>query len=246
MKISQSSREKKRNEKIKESLNKYIIKNKKEILLTGNKRYESKSGEYYLKNKKDNIYLIPIPISKRPSSSINSNDYSKNNLRKAKEKAILLRRIRYSYDVKERTNQSIENLAYKIYNKNSIILIQRWWRTLISVIFIQKVFRGFYFRKNKHFILGKKTFRKIYDNMKDKVTKKISDKIPIMYNIKKNNFTPQHNQKTHKLIKVSPKLRKNHSNEIIISDKNKKKINSNVLDLIRKIKIKYIKYFDKK
>ena len=57
MKIRQSSREKKRNEKIKESLNKYIIKNKKEILLTGNKRYESKSGEYYLKNKKDNNFV---------------------------------------------------------------------------------------------------------------------------------------------------------------------------------------------
>ena len=57
MKISKSSREKKRNEKIKESLNKYIIKNKKEILLTGNKRYESKSGEYYLKNKKDNNFV---------------------------------------------------------------------------------------------------------------------------------------------------------------------------------------------
>ena len=40
MKINQSSIEKKRNEKIRKSLNNYISKNKKEISLTGNKRYD--------------------------------------------------------------------------------------------------------------------------------------------------------------------------------------------------------------
>ena len=243
MKINQSSIEKKRNEKIRKSLNNYISKNKKEISLTGNKRYDSKSGEYYIKNKNDDSQLIPIPILRKPSSLINSNEVSKKNLKKAREKAVLLRRISYAYDVKQRTNQSIENLAYKIYNKKYIILIQRWWRTIMSVIIIQKTFRGFILRKKNNFnqIFNKK---KIYENMHNKVIKKVSDKIPIMNNIKRHNITPQNNKKSHKFIKISPnKINHNKSCENSKIINKSYFVNTSVIGLIRKIKDKFINHF---
>ena len=243
MKINQSSIEKKRNEKIRKSLNNYISKNKKDISLTGNKRYDSKSGEYYIKNKNDDSQLIPIPIVKKPSSLINSNEFSKNNLKKAREKAVLLRRIAYAYDVKERTNQSIENLAYKIYNKKYIILIQRWWRTIMSVILIQKIFRGFILRK-KNNINQKYNKKKIYENMYNKVIKKVSDKIPLMNNIKRNNFTPQNYKKSHRLIKMSPnKINHNKSCENSKIINKSYFVNTSVIGLIRKIKDKFINHF---
>ena len=243
MKINQSSIEKKRNEKIRKSLNNYISKNKKDISLTGNKRYDSKSGEYYIKNKNDDSQLIPIPIVKKPSSLINSNEFSKNNLKKAREKAVLLRRIAYSYDVKERTNQSIENLAYKIYNKKYIILIQRWWRTIMSVILIQKIFRGFILRK-KNNINQKYNKKKIYENMYNKVIKKVSGKIPLMNNIKRNNFTPQNYKKSHRLIKMSPnKINHNKSCENSKIINKSYFVNTSVIGLIRKIKDKFINHF---
>ncbi len=243
MKINQSSIEKKRNEKIRKSLNNYISKNKKDISLTGNKRYDSKSGEYYIKNKNDDSQLIPIPIVKKPSSLINSNEFSKNNLKKAREKAVLLRRIAYAYDVKERTNQSIENLAYKIYNKKYIILIQRWWRTIMSVIMIQKIFRGFILRK-KNNINQKYNKKKIYENMYNKVIKKVSDKIPLMNNIKRNNFTPQNYKKSHRLIKMSPnKINHNKSCENSKIINKSYFVNTSVIGLIRKIKDKFINHF---
>jgi len=246
MKINQSSIEKKRNEKIRRSLNNYISKNKREISLTGNKRYDSKSGEYYIKNKNDDSQLIPIPILRKPSSSINSNEYSKKNLKKAREKAVLLRRISYAYDVKERTNQSIENFAYKIYNKKYIILIQRWWRTIMSVIMIQKNFRGFILRKKNNF--NKKYHKiKIYENMHNihnKVIKKVSDKIPIMNNIKRHNITPQHYKKSNRFNKISPnKINHNKSSENIHIINKSYYVNSNVMGLIRKIKNKFINHF---
>ena len=243
MKINQSSIEKKRNEKIRKSLNNYISKNKKDISLTGNKRYDSKSGEYYIKNKNDDSQLIPIPIVKKPSSLINSNEFSKNNLKKAREKAVLLRRISYAYDVKQRTNQSIENLAYKIYNKKYIILIQRWWRTIMSVIMIQKIFRGFILRK-KNNINQKYNKKKIYENMYNKVIKKVSDKIPLMNNIKRNNFTPQNYKKSHRLIKMSPnKINHNKSCENSKIINKSYFVNTSVIGLIRKIKDKFINHF---
>ena len=80
--------------------------------------------------------------------------------------------------------------------------------------------------------------------MHNKVIKKVSDKIPIMNNIKRHNITPQHYKKSNRFNKISPnKINHNKSCENIHIFNKSYFLNSNVLGLIRKIKDKFINHF---
>ena len=154
-----------------------FIKNHKNITFSGNKRYIQKSAEYYLKNiksnknnineinqineyqnkiKNNNIQnkksqkmnknknlsnLTPIPITKKNCKV--ENKFEKDELNKAKRTAILIRRYEYSANIRKNNFHEIKHN----FNLFKIVFIQQWWKYLFRVIRIQKIYKGFFFRK---------------------------------------------------------------------------------------------------
>ncbi len=165
-----------------------FIKNHKNITFSGNKRYIQKSGEYYLKNiksdrnnineikqinryhnkiknnniqnkkcqkmNKNNILsnLTPIPITKKNFKV--ENKFEKDELNKAKRTAVLIRRYEYSANIRRNNFHEIKNN----FNLIKIVFIQQWWKYLFRVIKIQKIYKGFSFRKKFILLLEKQNY----------------------------------------------------------------------------------------
>ena len=111
-------------------------------------------------------------------------------------------------DNKKRINNS--NIKYKKELKK-IIFIQRWWRTIYSIIFIQKIFRGFLFRIKNIFKYKIKVSRKI--SLKRRNIVNIIHRIKVGKKLLNSSFDNQRNKK----------LYQNFSNH---SDSNIKKISN--------------------
>lgn len=111
-------------------------------------------------------------------------------------------------DNKNRINNS--NIKYKKELKK-IIFIQRWWRTIYSIIFIQKIFRGFLFRIKNIFKYKIKVSRKI--SLKRRNIVNIIHRIKVGKKLLNSSFDNQRNKK----------LYQNFSNH---SDSNIKKISN--------------------
>ena len=111
-------------------------------------------------------------------------------------------------DNKNRINNS--NIKYKKELKK-IIFIQRWWRTIYSIIFIQKIFRGFLFRIKNIYKYKIKVSRKI--SLKRRNIVNIIHRIKVGKKLLNSSFDNQRNKK----------LYQNFSNH---SDSNIKKISN--------------------
>ena len=111
-------------------------------------------------------------------------------------------------DNKKRINNS--NIKYKKELKK-IIFIQRWWRTIYSIIFIQKIFRGFLFRIKNIYKYKIKVSRKI--SLKRRNIVNIIHRIKVGKKLLNSSFDNQRNKK----------LYQNFSNH---SDSNIKKISN--------------------
>ena len=131
---------------LKKSLNDFIKRNKSNVFLTGNKRFNYKSGNYYIRNKK---VLTSCPTRSNlisPIPFINNNVYqhkmSTYNQMKAERTAVFLRRIEYSQEIKS------VNIINKYKNKlNKIVQLQLWWKIMFKLIKLQAFIKGFLFRK---------------------------------------------------------------------------------------------------
>ena len=111
-------------------------------------------------------------------------------------------------DNKNRINNS--NIKYKKELKK-IIFIQRWWRTIYSIIFIQKIFRGFLFRIKNIYKYKIKVSRKL--SLKRRNIVNIIHRIKVGKKLLNSSFDNQRNKK----------LYQNFSNH---SDSNIKKISN--------------------
>ena len=174
------------NDILKTSQMKYnsYLKSHKNVTMSGNKRYEDKSGEYYLKNSskyhksnlinkkfltkqntinqniikvnKKKIFNQLVPIPKIKEKNKLKNDYEKKNLNNAVNNAKYIRRYQYS---KNLTNKKI--MEYKeMQVKEGILLskikyIQIWWKTIFLIIKIQKFIRGALYRSKLYKIIKK-------------------------------------------------------------------------------------------
>ena len=102
------------------------------------------------RNKNSSNYLTPIPIYRNNFNT--ENKFEKDELNNAERTAVLIRRYEYSVKVRRNNSQEYKNNKY---NLVKIIFIQQWWKSLFRIIFIQKIFRGCYFRKKFILLLEK-------------------------------------------------------------------------------------------
>ena len=102
------------------------------------------------RNKNSSNYLTPIPIYRNNFNT--ENKFEKDELNNAERTAVLIRRYEYSVNVRRNNSQEYKNNKY---NLVKIIFIQQWWKSLFRIIFIQKIFRGCYFRKKFILLLEK-------------------------------------------------------------------------------------------
>ena len=146
--------------------------------IKNNNNIQVKKIQKMNKNKNMNN-LTPIPITKKNFNV--ENKFEKDELNKAKRTAVLIRRYEYSANIRRNNSYEIKNN----FNLIKIIFIQQWWKYLFSVIKIQKIYKGFYFRKKLILLLEKQYyfFEKI--NVVNKIIQSVILKKILQYLINK-------------------------------------------------------------
>ena len=144
--------------KDKNALSIYIENNLKYLKLFGNQRYNQNSPALFVEDYKKKISektmgLVPIPVKKNKTKSVN-NHHKLYNLQRS---IVMVRR--YQYGRKNYGPAPTSNKAY------DITLIQRWWKKIARIILIQKCFRGYFIRKQVEAILNLHRFMEHFENI---------------------------------------------------------------------------------
>ena len=139
------------------ALSKYIQNNLQFLKLFGNQRYNQNSPSLFVEDYKrklseETMGLVPIPDKKVKANSINNNK----GLYNLQRSIVMVRR--FQYGTKSNIQEDIPNPEY------DIILIQRWWRKINKIIFIQKCFRGYFIRKQITSIINLHRFMQNFEN----------------------------------------------------------------------------------
>ena len=91
--------------------------------------------------------LTPIPFKNDVK-----NEIDKKMLNDAERTAVFIRRNEYAKGVFNNNNNMNNNVKKNVIfglNLQKIVEIQKWWKMMFKIIYIQKVFRGFLYRKKK-------------------------------------------------------------------------------------------------
>lgn len=145
-------------------LSKYIenensFNNIKYLKLFGNARYNENSPNLFVYDYKNKLSdkkmgLVPLPIKIKQQK----NDFNK--IYELQRSIVMARRLQYQ-----------KNTSGRVYSKNkekklfSIKLIQRWWRQLYKIIFIQKIYRGHCIRVQVGNIRNLYNYMKYFENL---------------------------------------------------------------------------------
>jgi len=143
--------------KDKSALSKYIQNNLQFLKLIGNQRYNQNSPslfveDYNSKLSQETMGLLPIPDKKVKANSINNNK----KLYNLQRSIVMIRRFQYE------TKSNMQEIFPKI--EHDIILIQKWWRRISKIIMIQKIFKGYFIRKQITSIINLHRFMQNFEN----------------------------------------------------------------------------------
>ena len=126
-------------------LSSYIENNSSYLRLLGNQRYNKTSPLVFVEDHRNKIPerkmgLIPIPVKKNRTKSMD-NKLKLYNLQRG---IVMIRRYQYGFKnlfILSEMNNTNHTHSY------DITLIQKWWKKNLKIIFIQKMFRGYFIRK---------------------------------------------------------------------------------------------------
>ena len=120
-------------------LSAYIENNVSFLTLLGNPRYNKTSPFLFVEDHKNNLSektmgLMPIPVKKNRTKSV----VNKSKLYNLQRGIVMVRRYQYG------RKNFFQALTYRSYD---VTLIQKWWKNVGQIIMIQKMFRGYFIRK---------------------------------------------------------------------------------------------------
>ena len=143
--------------KDKNALSNYIENNLKYLKLFGNQRYNENSPSLFVQDYKKKLSekkmgLVPIPDKKNKKKSVN-NSHKLYNLQRS---IVMVRRYQYA-----KTNFLQGQTSNESFD---ITLIQKWWKKISKIIVIQKIFRGYFIRKQVNAIINLHRFMKQFEN----------------------------------------------------------------------------------
>ena len=167
----------------KNKLSNYIQNNTQKVELFGNPRYKHNSPILFVEDFKNNLPekkmgLVPLPSKKKTSTDLFKEP---KNLFDMQRNISMVRRFQYD---KKNEKRFLEKKYYKNSKDSEYFnMIQSWWKKIPKINDIQRIFRGYYIRKQVSPIVKLYRFMKKFENFLNNLLLKKNLKILKEYSI---------------------------------------------------------------